>query len=104
MLDMETPLQIATQLQHATVNFQQLVENLKASLWEKATVQERRLPNNVQPQQPEESPLVVPVANWPTTYYTPAFLNNKAGVLDPVTGLNVNRVHRYTSLTKYDVM
>lgn len=76
MHDMDTPLQ------HATHNIQLLVAELKASMWEKATDQERRLPNYVQLLQSKEAPLVVPVEIRPTMYYTPAFLNNKASVLD----------------------
>ena len=79
---METPLHTATQIQQAIGNIQQLVAERMASPWVKATDQERRLPNHVQSEQPQESPSVVRVGDQPTTHYTPAFLNNKANILD----------------------
>ena len=73
MLDMETPLQTATQLQHATDNIQQLVTELKARLWEKATTKSTDFPTT--------RGAVTRGANSKSTNHT-AFLINKAGVLD----------------------
>ena len=78
----ETPLQTMGQLRHAATNLQQLVAELSASLWDKATDQERRFPDQRVPIIQEEPFPVVPEADRATTNYTPAYIDNTHGVLD----------------------
>ena len=57
---METPLQTVAHLRDATENLQHLVGELAASLWRKATDQERHFPQQHFP--PEREVLVPAVA------------------------------------------
>ena len=82
VLLMETPLQTVAQLRHATAGIQQLVAELAANLWERATDTERRFPVQRLPLSTEEPPPLIPVNDRPSTFYTPAFINNTDGVLD----------------------
>ena len=77
---METPLHSVAQLRHATTNLQQLVGELAASPWEKATDQECHFPDR--PATIEELDLVVAVADWPSTHYTLVCINNLKDILD----------------------
>ena len=78
---METPLQTVVHLRHATANLQHLIADLSASLWAKATDQERRFPFLPQTET-EQLPPVIPVADRHTTHYTPVFLYTENGALD----------------------
>ena len=71
-----------TQLQHATENLHQLVADIKASLWDKTTHHDRRLPHHDLMQQLGEQIPPVRGADRPTTRYRHAFLHNTVGVLD----------------------
>ena len=79
---METPLQTVAHLMDATRNLQQLVGELAASLWRKATDQERHFPQQYFP--PEREMLVPAVAEadrqW--THSTPVYISNQDGILD----------------------
>ena len=79
---METPLQSVAQLRHASANLQQLVGELAASLWDKATDQERYFPVVNTPSTITEPVPVVAAAERANVHYTPAFLDNTKGVLD----------------------
>ena len=72
---METPLQSVAQLRHAAANLQQLVGELAASLWEKATDQERNLPTSQLPTTDAEPLPVVAGEDQENTHYTPAYVN-----------------------------
>ena len=78
---METPLQTVVHLRHATANLQHMIADLSASLWAKATDQERRFPFLHQTET-EQLPPVIPVADRNTTHYTPVFLYTENGALD----------------------
>ena len=68
-------------LRHATTNLHHLIADLSASLWAKATDQERRFPFLPQTEA-EQLPLVILVADRSTTHYTLAFLYTQDGALD----------------------
>ena len=70
------------QLRHATTNLQQLVAKLSASLWDKATDQERRFPQQLRPIMPEEPVPAIAEVDLMTTHYTPVYLDTKSDVLD----------------------
>ena len=70
------------QLRHATTNLQQLVAELSASLWDKATDQERHFPQQLRPILPEDPALAIAEVDLLTTHYTPVYLDTKTGVLD----------------------
>ena len=55
---------------------------LAASLWEKATNQKRRFPDKHLLATTEGPVLVVAVADRPNTHCTPAYIDNKGGILD----------------------
>ena len=76
----ETSLQTVVHLRHATLNLQQLIADLSASLWAKATDQERHLSSP--PTEPEHPPPLIPVEDRHKTNYTPAFLYTDGGALD----------------------
>ena len=78
----ESPLQTMVQLRHATTNLQQLVAELSASLWEKATDQERRFPQLQTPPLPEDPVPAVAEAELLTTHYSPVYIDTMSGVLD----------------------
>ena len=65
-----------------TTNLQQLVAELSASLWEKATDQERRFPQHLRPVLLEDPVPAVAEVDLMTTQYTPVYINTKTGVLD----------------------
>ena len=79
---METPLQAVAHLRDATRNLQELVGELAASLWRKATDQERHFPQQHFP--PSEAELVpaVPKEERNATHYTPVYISNQDGMLD----------------------
>ena len=79
---METPLQTVAHLRDATRNLQKLVGKLAASLWRKATDQERHFP---QQYFPAESEMLVPAvseADRQRTHSTLVYISNQDGVLD----------------------
>ena len=78
----ESPLQTMVQLRHATTNLQQLVAELSASLWEKATDQERRFPQHLRPILPDDPVPAVAEVDLLTTHYTPVYIDTKLGILD----------------------
>ena len=78
----DSPLQTMVQLRHATTNLQQLVAELSASLWEKATDQERQFPQHLRPILPEDSVPAVAEVDLITTHYIPVYIDIKTGVLD----------------------
>ena len=67
----ESPLKTMVQLRHATTNLQPLVAELSASLWDKATEQERRFPQLLRPSLPEEPLPAIAEVDLLTTHYTP---------------------------------
>ena len=82
LLMRESPIQTMVQLRHATTNLQQLVAELSASLWEKATDQERRFPQLQTPPLPEDPVPAVAEADLLTTHYSPVYIDTMSGVLD----------------------
>ena len=79
---METPLQTVAHLRDATRNLQHLVGELAASLWRKATDQERNFP---QQHFPVEREILVPAvaeAERPRAHSTPVYISNQDGILD----------------------
>ena len=69
-------------MRHAAANLQQLVGELAASLWEKATDQERHFPTSQLPTTDVEPVPVVAAEDRENTHYTPAYIDNSKGVLD----------------------
>ena len=71
------------------INLQQLVAELSASLWDKATNQERRFPDQRVPIIHEEPFPVVPEADRATANYTPAYINNTHVIETKCHGNNI---------------
>ena len=81
-LQTETPLQAVAHLQAATKNLQELVGELAASLWRKATDQERHFPEQ---HFLTASYVLVPAmiaADRGKVHYTPVYLSRGTKILD----------------------
>ena len=78
----ESPLQTMVQLRHATTNPQQLVAKISASLWDKATDQERRFPQTRVPNVPVDPIPAIAKADLETTHNTPVYLDTKSSIFD----------------------
>ena len=79
---METPLQTVAHLRDATRNLQHLVGELAASLWRKATDQERHFPQQHFPVDREILVPAVAKADRPRAHSTPVYISNQDGILD----------------------
>ena len=79
---METPLQTVAHLRDATRNLQQLVGELAASLWRKATDQERHFPQQHFPAERETLVPAIAEADRQRTHSTPVYISNQDGILD----------------------
>ena len=55
---------------------------MSASLWEKATDQERRFPQHLRPVLPEDPVPAVAEVDLMTTHNTPVYIDTKTSVLD----------------------
>ena len=55
---------------------------MSASLWDKATDQERRFPQQLRPILLEDPVPAITEVDLLTTHYTPVYLDTKTGVLD----------------------
>ena len=78
----ETPLQAVAHLQEATKNLQELVGELAASLWRKATDQEKHFPQQHFPAETEVLVPAVAEADRQKVHYTPVYLSNGSRILD----------------------
>ena len=79
---METLLQTVAHLRDATMNLQQLVGELAASLWRKATDQERHFPQQHFPAEREVLVPAVAEAYRLRTHSTPVYISNQDGIHD----------------------
>ena len=79
---METPLQTVAHLRDATRNLQQVVGELAASLWRKATNQKRHFPQQHFPAEQEVLVPAVAKADRQRTHSTPVYIPNPDGILD----------------------
>ena len=79
---METPLQSVAHLLDATKNLQHLVGELAASLWRKATDQERHFPQQHFPVELEVLVPAVAEADRTRVHSTPVYICNRDGILD----------------------
>ena len=70
------------QLRHVAANLQQLVGELAASSWDKATDQERYFLASHAPSTITEPVLVVATPERASVHYTPAYIDNTKGVPD----------------------
>ena len=70
------------QLRDAVTNMQQLVSELSERLWDKATDNERHFPTQDFHPTTEVILPAVPESDRATTNYTPAYVDNKNGILD----------------------
>ena len=79
---METPLQAVAHIRDATRHLQQLVGELAARVWRKATDQEKKFPQQHFPPQGADLVPAVPDEERNSTHYTPVYISNQNGVLD----------------------
>ena len=82
VLTQGTPRQSIAQLRHAATNIQQLVAELSASLWDKATNQEELIPTRQQASTMEGITPMVPVAERCNTHYAPVYIDIRQKMLD----------------------